>query len=71
MIRDMVFFCLGCMSPVIKWQNRKTKQRGGCTMKSLPWYRKDKFGYPIETFKGKPVSSFIRIVCQNIRKIVG
>lgn len=40
-------------------------------LNSLPWWRKDYLGWPIETFKGKPVLSFIRIVCQNIRKIKG
>jgi hypothetical protein len=38
--------------------------------KVLPWWRKDALGWPIETFKGKPVKSAIRIVCQNIRKII-
>ena len=37
----------------------------------LPWYRKDRLGWPIETWKDRPVASFIRIVCQNIRKITG
>jgi hypothetical protein len=40
-------------------------------IKNLPWYRKDAFGWPIETFKGRPIKSFFRIVCQNIRKITG
>ena len=39
-------------------------------IKDLPWYRKDKLGWPIETFKNKPVKSFIRLVLQNIRKII-
>lgn len=39
-------------------------------IKSLPWYRKDKLGWPIETFANKPVKSLIRLVLQNIRKIV-
>ena len=38
---------------------------------ALPWWHKDKLGWPIETFKGKPVKSAIRIICQNIRKITG
>lgn len=37
----------------------------------LPWYRKDRLGWPIETVKSKPIKAFIRIVCQNIRKITG
>lgn len=37
---------------------------------SLPWWRKDALGWPIETFKGKPVKSAIRIICQNIRKVI-
>ena len=39
-------------------------------VKDLPWYRKDKLGWPIETYKGKPFKSLIRIVCQNIRKVL-
>ncbi len=38
--------------------------------KVLPWWRKDALGWPIETFKGKPVKSAIRIICQNIRKVI-
>lgn len=38
--------------------------------KVLPWWRKDAQGWPIETFKGKPVKSAIRIICQNIRKVI-
>lgn len=37
----------------------------------LHWWRKDKDGWPIETVKGHPFSAFIRIVCQNLRKLVG
>jgi hypothetical protein len=40
-------------------------------MKELPWYRKDKLGWPIETYKGNKFRSFIRLVFQNIRKITG
>ncbi len=32
---------------------------------------KDKLGWPIEYWKSRPILSFIRIVCQNIRKITG
>lgn len=35
----------------------------------MPWWRKDRFGWPIETFKGKPFQSLMRIICQNIRKV--
>jgi len=37
----------------------------------IPWWRKDKNGWPIETIKGHPFSAFVRIVCQNIRKVIG
>ena len=37
----------------------------------LPWWRKDKNGWPIETIKGRPFSACIRIVCQNLRKLTG
>jgi len=36
----------------------------------LPWWHKDALGWPIESFKGKPVKSAIRIICQNIRKVI-
>ncbi len=39
--------------------------------RKLPWYLKDSLGWPIETFKGRPVTSFLRIICQNIRKVTG
>jgi hypothetical protein len=39
------------------------------SFKLLPWWRKDSLGWPIETFKGRPVCNFIRIVCQNVRKV--
>jgi|688.fasta_scaffold1347136_2 hypothetical protein len=39
-------------------------------IKSLPWYRKDKLGWPIETSENKPIRSFIRLVLQNIRKFI-
>lgn len=35
----------------------------------IPWWRKDKFGWQIETYKGKRFKSFVRIVFQNIRKL--
>jgi len=41
-----------------------------CSASSLPWWRKDSLGWPIETFKEKPVKSAIRIICQNIRKVI-
>lgn len=47
------------------------ESRNHKSFKQLPWWRKDSNGWPIETFKGRPVSSFIRIACQNIRKITG
>jgi hypothetical protein len=37
----------------------------------LPFYKKDKCGWPIETIKGKPIDNFIRFVIHGIiRKIV-
>ena len=35
----------------------------------IPWYLKDKHGFPIEFQEGK--GRIIRIICQNIRKITG
>jgi len=37
----------------------------------IPWYRRDKYGWPIERITGKPFKSFVRMVFQNIRKITG
>lgn len=37
----------------------------------LPWWKKDRFGWPIESIKGQRFNSFMRIICQNIRKITG
>lgn len=36
---------------------------------TLSWWRKDRYGWPIETVKGRPFNNFCRLVCQNIRKI--
>jgi hypothetical protein len=38
---------------------------------AYPWWRKDKLGWPIELNRDRHVHNFIRIVCQNIRKITG
>jgi len=38
---------------------------------AMPWWRKDKHGWPIETYLGKPVKSAVRIIFQNIRKVTG
>ena len=35
---------------------------------SLPWWRKDFYGWPIETYVGKPIKSFYRLVAINIKK---
>ena len=40
-------------------------------IKKLPWWRKDKYGWPIETVKDHLIKSGVRILCQNIRKITG
>ena len=40
-------------------------------IKQMPWYLKDSLGWPIEKIKGRHVHNFVRIVCQNIRKITG
>lgn len=37
----------------------------------MPWWRKGKDGWPIETWEGRPFKSAIRIVLQNIRKMIG
>lgn len=37
----------------------------------MPWWRTDRDGRPIETFMGRPIQSFVRIVLQNLRKITG
>lgn len=41
-------------------------------IKAMPWYLKDKYGWPIEFIKGRGLFyRGMRIICQNIRKIVG
>ena len=38
-------------------------------VRPLPWYLKDKDGWPIEFQRGK--GRIVRIICQNIRKVTG
>jgi len=38
---------------------------------SLPWWKKDAQGWPIEIFRGRPVINFFRYVFQNLRKLKG
>lgn len=41
-------------------------------IKAMPWYLKDRDGWPIEFVKGRGhLSYWIRVACQNIRKVVG
>ena len=40
-------------------------------LSSLPWWKKDKNGWPIELYNNKPIKNFFRIICQNIRKVTG
>jgi hypothetical protein len=35
----------------------------------LPWWRKDKLGWPIAKFPGRPFLSFISIIVQNVKKL--
>lgn len=37
----------------------------------LPAWRKDRMGCPIVLTKNRPFYNFLRIICQNIRKITG
>lgn len=37
--------------------------------KSLPWWKKDAFGWPIETIKGRPIKNFFRYIFINIGKV--
>ncbi|MDC0003763.1 hypothetical protein OAE19_05120 [Porticoccaceae bacterium] len=39
-------------------------------MSQLQWWKKDRFGWPIETTKGKRFKSAIRIIVQNTRKVI-
>ena len=50
-------------------QMRLALQRAA-TKERLPWWRKDALGWPIETFAGKPAKSALRIICQNVRKVI-
>jgi hypothetical protein len=44
---------------------------GGVSNMIAPWWRKDKYGYPIEIWEGRPFKSGLRIFIQNCRKIIG
>jgi hypothetical protein len=35
----------------------------------LPWWQKDKQGWPIEHSKNKPIKFIFRMVVQNLKKI--
>jgi hypothetical protein len=59
--------------PYLKYQADRPDKNGvyWVDMSKVPWWRKDGLGWPIETVKGKPISNFIRLVVQNIRKWCG
>lgn len=57
------------MSQYPKWFAKAMNEAIKANAAELPWYRKDKLGWPIEGFKGKQVKSFVRLVCQNILKL--
>jgi len=44
--------------------------KGLLPLNSFPRWKKDKYGWPIETYISRPFKSFIRIVFQNIRKLL-
>jgi hypothetical protein len=44
---------------------------GFVSLTSLHWWQRDKDGWPIETYEGHPFKNFVRIICQNIRKVTG
>ena len=50
---------------VKKWINDSNELKRN----KIPWYLKDKYGWPIEFIKGK--NKFWRILFQNFRKITG
>lgn len=35
----------------------------------IPWWRKDRYGWPIEIVRNHPMSAFFRIFFQNIKKL--
>lgn len=37
--------------------------------KHMPWWRKDKYGWPIELTIGQPINNFIRVLCLNLQKL--
>ena len=71
------YYCLGCatLGYRLVYMEKQDRIEGLAVMNDyidrLPWYKKDRLGWPIETCKGSTIKSFIRIVCQNIRKITG
>lgn len=38
-------------------------------VRNLPWWKKDYYDWPIETYAGKPIKSFYRLVCINLKKL--
>lgn len=56
---------------LILWPERNVRPKTDNNHLPKRWWRKDKHGWPIETFKGKPVKSAVRIIFQNIRKLTG
>lgn len=53
----------------LKIQEESQKELELTKIDMLPWWRKDKLGWPITTFKNKPVKSAVRIILQNIKKL--
>lgn len=61
-----------CMTSVENEQNRvELADRRVVPLSSLPWWQKDKYGWPIEIMLNRPVANCLRIICQNIRKVTG
>jgi len=40
-------------------------------IRSLPWWRKDRLGWPIEKIRGGWFTNLLRLAIQNVRKMTG
>ena len=58
--------CTGCLC-----DSDEKAEFTNSEIRDLPWWRKDKYGWPIELYTDKPVTNFGRIVLQNLRKSFG
>lgn len=54
---------------VVLYDGEMSADEAGMNFDHLPWWKKNRFGWPIETVENRPVLNFFRIICQNLRKV--